>query len=152
MVSRKTQRKSTGGCGHPPLHRFNKITANYIPPPQAVPLPLGKGGCGRTQFARFIMLRSNTLIIHYSLFTIHYSLTKKSPANGGRFLFLIFLICYSLSEHCIANLFKAGNVCACYEVAGHTVLCGCVFAVFVNALHNLVELGINLFGSPAVSH
>ena len=64
--------------------------------------------------------RRHTLTFHYSLFTFHYSLKTKNRLVRDGFGFYV-LVCNTLCEHSVCNLFKACNVCACNQVTGHTV-------------------------------
>ena len=54
------------------------------------------------------------------------------------------LVCNTLPQHRIANLFKACDIRACNEVAFHTISSGCIFTGLVDIDHNAVQLFVNL--------
>ncbi len=59
---------------------------------------------------------------------------------------------HALCEHSVCNLNKSCNVCACYEVALHTEGLCCLNGSIKDILHNNLELFVNLFCTPGVTH
>ena len=59
---------------------------------------------------------------------------------------------YALGEHGVGDLQEARDVRAGDEVALHAVFLGGFGGIVVDVLHDVVQLRVNLFKAPAVSH
>ena len=55
----------------------------------------------------------------------------------------------TLCVHSIYNFFKAGNVCACYVIAFHTVTLCSICSIVADIDHDLLQFGIYFFEGPA---
>ena len=58
----------------------------------------------------------------------------------------------ALSDHRVGDLDEAGEVGARDIVALHAVLLGRIVGVVVDGLHDVLELGVDLFGGPGKAH
>ena len=71
---------------------------------------------------------------------------------AGLLIYMILILEYTLSNHCICNSLEACDICTCNKVITQTVLCTCLCRGVVDVLHNCVKLLVNLFCSPGKTH
>lgn len=58
---------------------------------------------------------------------------------------MFWLLDDALSEHRVCNLYETGDICTADEIAFAAIFGGCLADVFVNCLHNRLQLGVGFF-------